>query len=68
MILNNIHDKNIEKSMAKVADFYDGKKVGDIGPLGFRRSTDLNRLSSCVDSLLEDTPISVSHTNWTSTH
>lgn len=36
-----------------MARFYDGKKVGDIGPLGFRRSTDLVRLKECMDRLLD---------------
>ena len=45
-------DKDIEKSLLKVAHFYDGKKVGDLGPLGFRRSTDLMRLKDCIDRLL----------------
>jgi hypothetical protein len=46
-------NKNFKKSILKVAHFYDGNKVGDIGPLGFRRSTDLMRLTRCVDNLLE---------------
>ncbi|MDB9822712.1 class I SAM-dependent methyltransferase [Deltaproteobacteria bacterium] len=45
--------KDIEKCIIKVADFYDRKKVGDIGPLGFRRSTDLTRLSLCIDELID---------------
>lgn len=43
----------IEKSLLRVAHFYDEKKVGDIGPLGFRRSTDLTRLKGCIHTLLE---------------
>jgi len=45
-------DRNIEKCIQKVAGFYDLKKVGDIGPLGFRRSTDLTRLCSCIENLI----------------
>jgi len=46
-------DRNIEKCIQKVAAFYDLKKVGDIGPLGFRRSTDLTRLCSCIEYLID---------------
>jgi SAM-dependent methyltransferase len=46
-------DQNIEKCLGKVAQFYDMKKVGDIGPLGFRRSTDLTRLTLCLGKLIE---------------
>ena len=53
MILNNRLDENLERSLLKVAGFYDQKKVGDSGPLGFRRSTDLTRLLSCVESLID---------------
>lgn len=40
--------KDIIKTLATVADFYDQRKVGDIGALGFRRSTDLKRLLKCI--------------------
>ena len=46
-------DQDIEKCLEKVAQFYDMKKVGDIGPLGFRRSTDLTRLTLCIGKLTE---------------
>ncbi len=36
-----------------MAHFYDQRKVGDTGYLGFRRSTDLSRLSACLDTLIE---------------
>lgn len=45
-------NEDLKESLRKVAGFYDGKKVGDIGPLGFRRSTDLMRLVSCIHTLL----------------
>ena len=47
-------DRDIEKSLLRAARFYDGKKVGDTGPLGFRRSTDLMKLKECIDRLLEE--------------
>jgi hypothetical protein len=48
----HILDKNIKKSIWKVAAYYDGKKVDDTGPLGFRRTSDLSRLSACLDELI----------------
>jgi len=45
--------KETEKSLQKVASFYDQKKVGDVGPLGFRRSTDLSRMKACLDVLID---------------
>ncbi len=45
---------NLKKSLRRVARFYDKRKVGDVGPLGFRRSTDLMRLLACLDPLLDE--------------
>ena len=42
----------MKKSLSKVAEFYDRRKVGAVGPLGFRRSTDLMTLLACVDLLI----------------
>ncbi|MFC1532730.1 hypothetical protein ACFL7M_05115 [Thermodesulfobacteriota bacterium] len=46
-------DKEIQKSISKVARFYDRQKVGDVGPMGFRRSTDLTRLAECLEQLVD---------------
>jgi hypothetical protein len=46
-------NKRLKHSLAKVADFYDQRKVGDIGALGFRRSTDLLKLIHCLNYLIE---------------
>jgi len=35
-----------------VTEFYDQRKVGHAGPLGFRRSSDLARVQACVDGLM----------------
>jgi SAM-dependent methyltransferase len=43
----------IRKTLDEVARFYDRKKVGDVGPLGFRRSTDLARLVCCLEKMME---------------
>ena len=44
----------LKKTLARVARFYDHRKVGDLGPLGFRRSTDLMTLLACLDRLLDE--------------
>ena len=45
-------DQRLKKSLSKVAEFYDQRKVGAVGPLGFRRSTDLLTLLACADRLI----------------
>jgi len=45
-------DQHLKKSLSKVAEFYDQRKVGAVGPLGFRRSTDLMTLLVCADRLI----------------
>jgi hypothetical protein len=47
-------NENLKKSLSRVAQFYDKRKVGDVGPLGFRRSTDLKKLLACLDPLLDE--------------
>lgn len=46
-------DKRLKKTLLKVAEFYDQRKVGEVGPLGFRRSTDLMTVFNCLDRMLE---------------
>lgn len=46
-------DDELKKTFRRVARFYDAHKVGDLGPLGFRRSTDLMWLASCMNTLLD---------------
>ena len=41
-------DTSTKKALEAVAEFYDTRKVGDVGPLGFRRSSDLHTLLSCM--------------------
>ncbi|MBN2061493.1 MAG: hypothetical protein JW882_13865 [Deltaproteobacteria bacterium] len=45
-------DKKIKNTLLKVSEFYDCRKVGDSGPLGYRRSTDLGKLAVCIDELM----------------
>jgi hypothetical protein len=47
-------DEYLKKTLTRVALFYDHRKVGDLGPLGFRRSSDLLTLLACVDRLLDE--------------
>jgi SAM-dependent methyltransferase len=40
------------RELHAVADFYDQRLVGDLGPLGFRRTTELGRLLACMPALV----------------
>jgi len=44
---------DIRKTLDEVASFYDRRKVGEVGFLGFRRSTDLAKLTNCLDEMME---------------
>jgi hypothetical protein len=46
--------EKLKHSLTKTAEFYDQRKVGDIGALGFRRSTELLKLISCLDYLIDN--------------
>jgi hypothetical protein len=46
-------DETTKQALMKVAHFYDQRKVGDVGFLGFRRSTDLSKLASCLLTMIE---------------
>jgi len=47
-------DQKLKKSLIRVAQFYDQRKVGDVGSLGFWRSTDLMKLLGCTERLLDE--------------
>lgn len=47
-------DRRLRETLLHVARFYDRKKVGDVGALGFRRSSDLALLTGCLERLLEE--------------
>ena len=47
-------DALLEKTLREVARFYDARKVGEVGPLGFRRSTDLTVLLACLELLIHE--------------
>lgn len=42
-----------KKALLRVADFYDQRKVGHVGNLGFRRSSDLTKLLTCLETMIE---------------
>jgi hypothetical protein len=45
-------DEELEKTLGRVASFYDQRKVGHVGNLGFRRSSDLGRLLPCLSGMI----------------
>ncbi len=47
-------DQRLKQGLAEVAAYYDKRKVGHVGPLGFRRSTDMATLMTCVDRLMTE--------------
>ena len=57
-------DDPLIKTLQRVARFYDERKVGDVGPLGFRRSTDLKKLMGCLDHLLDEGIIDPAETRF----
>lgn len=46
-------DEELRKTLLEVAQFYDGRKVGNVGSMGFRRSSDLTKLVPCLDRLID---------------
>lgn len=45
-------EKTLDRTLIKVAEFYDRRKVGDVGHLGFRRSSDLFKVLSCLKTMI----------------
>jgi hypothetical protein len=45
-------EETVERTLLQVTEFYDGRKVGDVGHLGFRRSSDLSKVLSCLDTMM----------------
>lgn len=50
--MTDVDFREMKPSMVKAAQFFDSRKVGHVGPLGFRRSTDLSRLLSGMEELI----------------
>jgi hypothetical protein len=57
-------DGQLKKTLLKVARFYDQNKVGDGGPLGFRRSSDMMTLMACLEHLMDKKIIDPDTTNF----
>lgn len=47
-------DDTTRNSLKKLAEFFDARQVGDVGPLGFRRSTNLTTLLACAEHLINE--------------
>lgn len=47
-------ERDLKETLDKVARFYDKRKVGEVGALGFRRSTDLGTLLACMDRVMDE--------------
>jgi hypothetical protein len=46
-------DDELRRTLLKVAQFYDQRKVTHKGYLGFRQSSDLTRLVACIEHLIQ---------------
>ena len=46
-------DETLERTLLQVVEFYDGRKVGDVGHLGFRRSSDLSKVFSGLNTMID---------------
>jgi hypothetical protein len=57
-------DEGLRNTLETVARFYDEHKVGDVGPLGFRRSTDLRTLLACLPALFREGILSPGETRF----
>jgi len=51
-------DESTKNSLKTLARFFDARQVGDVGPLGFRRSTNLCNLLACAERLMAENIIS----------
>ena len=47
-------DGSTINSLKKLAEFFDARQVGNVGPLGFRRSTNLTTLLACAERLIAE--------------
>jgi hypothetical protein len=47
-------DESLQRALEQTASYYDARKVGDVGALGFRRSTPLAQLLKNLPGLIEN--------------
>jgi hypothetical protein len=45
-------DNRLERTLLQIAEFYDRRKVGDVGHLGFRRSSDLSKVLFALKTMI----------------
>ena len=45
-------DSRLRYTLDRIAEYYNGRKVGYVGNEGYRKSTDLVKLGRCIDELL----------------
>ena len=57
-------DVRLKQTLASIADYYNGCKVGYEGHEGYRKSTDLARFGTCIDELVALGYIKPQHTTF----
>ena len=57
-------DVRLEQTVACIADYYNGCKVGYVGHEGYRKSTDLVKFARCIDELVSIGYIEPQHTTF----
>jgi SAM-dependent methyltransferase len=57
-------DVRLKQTVACIADYYDGNKVGYVGHEGYRKSTDLAKFCKCIDKLIALGYIEPQHTTF----
>ncbi len=57
-------DVHLKQTVACIADYYNGCKVGYVGHEGYRKSTDLAKFGKCIDELVTLGYIEPQHTTF----
>ena len=57
-------DSRLQQTIATIADYYNGCKVGYVGHEGYRKSTDLVKFGECIDELVALGYIEPEHTTF----
>lgn len=52
-------DQRLQRSLERICAFYDQRKVGETGALGFRRSSDLKTVLRCIERLVAEKAMEV---------
>ena len=59
-----MNDSRLQQTIATIADYYNGCKVGYVGHEGYRKSTDLAKFGKCIDELVALGYIEPQHTTF----